>query len=287
MRLPPHPEGTLVEFWRRRHRCDRSRPDVSRRAPTDTGRTANLVYQVDSKSSRDPTAVSHSPPQGGVRLPEEDLERSTRQRRRGQRNLHRRGWAGPEGAAAQVRYLSSFRNRGHGTRVSVPHNFRVNFPKDRLWQGREGINLNTQFTPAQVLGSMIMRRARLPMAESRRSACGSTGRISPAGSPQFGSYAANELVDDSPVERQFPETPTEFVPGHSRRLPGNPGGPSPGTAPTLVPHQRVLQTKPHHRERLAGSRSPSSMCSTMLPTRPTPTPSDRSPTWRNGCAISR
>ncbi|MFO1460558.1 MAG: lamin tail domain-containing protein [Verrucomicrobiota bacterium] len=225
VRLPPHPEGTLVEFYVVATDATghaRTYPAV---APTDTGRTANLVYQVDSE------VFSGIQPLYRILLPKAEYDYlkktwSDQPDSDAEVNGTFIGVDGQvrEGAAAQVRYLSSFRNRGHGTRVSVPHNFRVNFPKDRLWQGREGINLNTQFTPAQVLGSMIMRRARLPMAESRAVRVRVNGEdLAGAGSPQFGSYAANELVDDSLVERQFPGDPNgNLYRGIRDVFPGNP-----------------------------------------------------------------
>lgn len=109
------------------------------------------------------------------------------------------------GTSTQVRYNCGFRNRGHGTRTAVPHNFHVAFPKDRLWKGRAGLNLNTHYTHSQELGSAVFRRLAMPIAESRPVQVRvNGGNLAKSGQEQFGSYAANEVVGADLVQRQFP-----------------------------------------------------------------------------------
>lgn len=223
--IPPHPDGTVIEFHFEVSDAvghARAYPAV---LPSGTDRTAYFLYQVDNEPFTGPQPLYRLI----MNRAELDYLRQTWSNEPDSDAEVSGTFIGldaqvREGATAQVRYTSSFRNRGHGTRVSVPHNFRVGFPKDRPWQGREGLNLNTQFTPSQVFGSMLMRRARLPMAEAKAVRVRVNGEdLAGVGSPQFGAYAANELVDDSLVERQYPSDPNGNVYRGIRDVyPGNP-----------------------------------------------------------------
>lgn len=116
------------------------------------------------------------------------------------------------GASTEVRHLANFRNRGHGSRISVPHNIRLDVPKDRPWHGRDSLNLNTQYTQSQLIGSDLMRLAGLPMAESRTAEVRINGEnLALAGSPQFGVYVANESPNGTFVKRQFPDDPSGYL----------------------------------------------------------------------------
>ena len=206
-RVPASSDGTLVEYFLTATDATghtRTYPAV---VPSGNARTANLLWQVSAEEvvGAQPfyrilmTAAEYAALRDvWATKPNSDAESSG-------------AWIATDavvsgGAATQVRQLASFRNRGHGTRTSVPHNIRVNLPKDRPWAGRLGINLNTQFTLSQVLGSRIFRMGRVPMSESRavRVRVDGTDLAGP-GQPQFGSYAANELVNGAFVRRQFPD----------------------------------------------------------------------------------
>ncbi|MEN9676268.1 MAG: Inner spore coat protein, partial [Verrucomicrobiota bacterium] len=225
VQLPARPNGTVVEFYFEVVDAEghaRTYPAV---IPSGSDRTAHFLYQVDDEPFSGPQPLYRLIMN---RAETEYLRQTWRDEPDSDAEVNGT-FIGldaqvREGATAQVRYTSSFRNRGHGTRVSVPHNFRVNFPKDRPWQGREGINLNTQFTQSQVFGSMLMRRAGLPMAEARAVQVRISGEdLAGTGSPQFGAYAGNELVDDSLVERQFPGDPDgNLYRGIRDVYPGNP-----------------------------------------------------------------
>lgn len=113
-----------------------------------------------------------------------------------------------EEGTPQVRYLVGFRNRGHGTRYSTPHNFRVEIPNDRPWRGRTGINLNSQFTPIQNLGSAVFRALGVPIAESTRVELRwNSVNLASTNAPQWGAYAANEVIDGNLARRQVPDDP--------------------------------------------------------------------------------
>jgi hypothetical protein len=112
------------------------------------------------------------------------------------------------GTTVQLRYLCGVRNRGHGTRASNPNNYHVNIPGDRNWKGLTGINLNSQYSYSQVLGSTIYRSLAIPMAESRAAQVRINGvnLMSPTGN-SYGAYAANEQYNKDYVKRAFPLDP--------------------------------------------------------------------------------
>lgn len=206
--LSAQPHGTVLEFHLEAHDAEgrgRRYPQVD---PLSDGlRTAYLAYQVDD--------TIPSPEQPLFRLILTRAEYDF---------LADRIWRGSPlsdatvngtfvstdgvldgGASTQVRYLCDFRNRGHGTRTANPHNVRVAFPKDRTWKGRTGLNLNTLYPHSQQLGSALFRRAGVPMSESRAVQVRINGvQLAKPGQEQFGSYAANERMDDRLVQRQFP-----------------------------------------------------------------------------------
>jgi hypothetical protein len=207
VQIPPRASGTLVEF--RLVAIDSSGrtrvyPAVEESAPD---RSANPVLQI-----------SDEPPAG--RQPRYRILLA-----RAEYDYLKATWSGAPnsdagvngtliatdgvldgGATTQVRYLASFRNRGHGSRTSVPHNIRVDVPKDRPWNDRDSLNLNTQYTQSQLIGGDLMRLAGLPMAESRTAEVRINGvNLALAGSPQFGVYVANESPNGTFVKRQFPD----------------------------------------------------------------------------------
>ena len=183
--------------------------------PTNSARTANLLYQVDEG------AYTGSQPIYRVIMTE--MERQ---------ELYEIGKGCPDmdsdaqmnatwiamdnvvsdGSTTQVRYNVGVRNRGHGTRSNNPNNYHVNIPGDRPWKNTTGINLNSHYAYSQVLGSAMFRRAGVPMAESRavQLRINSTnlmqfpyqdGRSIDTNS--FGSYAANEQYNNDFVQRAF------------------------------------------------------------------------------------
>ena len=110
-----------------------------------------------------------------------------------------------DGTGAEVRYTVGIRNRGNGSRSKSPQGYRVNFLNAQIWKGATAINLNSQYTHAQVAGSAVYRRAGLPTQESRAVQLRVNGEnLSPAGSPSFGAYACNEVVNSQFAGRHFP-----------------------------------------------------------------------------------
>jgi hypothetical protein len=206
--LPPQPHGTLIEFHLTARDADGRERAYPRVDPSGaSGRSAYLAYQVDD--------TLHTSDQPLYRLLMTRAEKDY---------LADRVWNDEPlsdatvngtfistdgvlegGTTTQVRYLCDFRNRGHGTRLSNPHNIHIGFPKDRPWKERTGLNLNTQYTHSQQLGSALFRRSGVPMPESRAVQVRINGaQLAKPGQEQFGSYAANDSMDDRFVQRQFP-----------------------------------------------------------------------------------
>lgn len=218
--LPPYPVGTVVEFYLVAQDADghsRTYPNVI--PPTNSTRTANLLYQVDSGL--------YAGAQPLYRIIMTEMERN---------ELYQIGLGCPamdsdaemnatwittdpavgSGSGTELRYNIGVRNRGHGTRQSDPNNYHVNIPGDRSWKNLTGINLNSQYAHSQVLGSAIFRRLELPMAESRpvQLRVNSTNLMlypyldgRPIDTNSFGWYAANEQYNNDFITRAFPLDP--------------------------------------------------------------------------------
>lgn len=205
--IPPQADKAIVEFYltaRDLENQTRTFPNVT---PSGGTRTANLLYEVDNAT------YAGSQPVFRLIMSQAEYDYLSTQVWGGEPNsdafvngtfINTDGVL-DNGTMTQVRYQCGFRNRGHGTRTAVPHNFHVAFPKDNLWKGRAGQSLNTHYTHSQQLGSAVFRKLGLPMADSRPVQVRVNGaNLAKPGQEQFGSYAANEVVDDRLVKRQFP-----------------------------------------------------------------------------------
>src|ERR1051326_9151879 len=171
--LPAQPNNSIVEFYLQARDAEnnlRTYPNWIR-AP-GSARTANLLYQVDNS-----TYSGHQPVYRIIMTAAERAyldalsNNSTGATTDSDANMNAT-WITSDGVfsggtTTQWRYNVGVRNRGHGTRRSRPHNFHINIPSDRPWKDQAGINLNSQYTHSQVLGSALFRRLAVPMADSR------------------------------------------------------------------------------------------------------------------------
>jgi hypothetical protein len=211
--LPAQPNTTVIEFYLQASDLEghiRTYPNVI--SPTNSPRTANLLYQVD--------AGVYSGAQPIYRLIMIEMERAELSNigtnkcpdndSDAQMNCT---WITSDGVVSggtttQIRYNAGARNRGHGSRHNQPNNYHVNIPGDRPWKGLTGININSQYAYSQVLGSAVFRSLWVPMAESKsvQVRVNSTNIMSLSGLPDnnsFGSYAANEQYNSDFVQRAF------------------------------------------------------------------------------------
>ncbi len=202
--LPPAPDGTVVEFYL--EAADAT--GHSRVYPTPVSedgtpaQVANLLYQVDdTPPAPDPL------PQYRLILRAADVA-ELRQINRNASRSHAQfngTFISRDGSGLEVRYLVGVRNRGNGSRGKSPQSFRVNFRNDQLWQEVSALNLNSQHTPVQLLGSVLYRRAGLPTQSARpvRVRLNNTDLAAP-GPPTYGFYAANEVLNSEFAARVFP-----------------------------------------------------------------------------------
>jgi hypothetical protein len=110
-----------------------------------------------------------------------------------------------DGVETLLRYQCSVRNRGHGSRIGNPHNYRVGFTSDHSWKDLAAINLNARVTYAQTFGATIARRSGVEGGNSRAVRLRINGGAGLGGTPTFDHYAANEDVGSDWARNHFPD----------------------------------------------------------------------------------
>lgn len=112
-----------------------------------------------------------------------------------------------DGTSSELRYLTGVRNRGHISAGRQPQSFNIEIPNDWNWNGRRELNLNSQGTDLQLLGSTLMLRAGVTAAGSRQVQI-RVNNVDPTGgatsAPSFGFYVCNEVQDGVFAEHHFP-----------------------------------------------------------------------------------
>ncbi len=213
--LPAQANTTIVEFYLvARDSENNVRTYPSWTAPAGSTRTANLLYQVDDGT--------YSGSQPVYRMIMTEAERNYLQTLSDKASTTdsdaamNATWITSDGVltggtTTQLRYNIGVRNRGHGTRLSNPHNFHLNIPNDRAWKNQSGINLNAHYAYSQVLGSAVFRNLEVPMADARgvQLRVNSTNQMALplSGANSFGSYTANEQYNNDFIKRTFPLDP--------------------------------------------------------------------------------
>lgn len=111
-----------------------------------------------------------------------------------------------DGTGTKLRYLTGARNRGNGSRISQPQSLNLSFSNSDGWNGIHGLNLNTQNTPHQLVGSALFRKAGLAMAESRaiQLRWNAANPASGTSAPAYGFYVCNEAEDSDFADHHFP-----------------------------------------------------------------------------------
>jgi len=116
-----------------------------------------------------------------------------------------------DAAGPQIRHLADMRIRGAGSRGRPTKNYRVNIPSDRPWHGLTAINLNSQYPHAQIIGSVIAQKFRVPSANARfvqvRVNAINLARSGPptgGDGASWGTYALLEPINNQWAERIFP-----------------------------------------------------------------------------------
>jgi len=202
--LPPRPHGTIVEFYVQA--ASATAMTNVWPAPVDMGggqlaQVANALYQVDDSTYDGPQPFYRIIMTAAELAELNEIISSDRQSDAQMNSTY----VTIDGTASELRYLTGVRIRGAGSRGARPANLRVNIPSDRRWKGVSQINLNTQFTHAQVAGYALASRAGLPTETARavQVRINAVNQAS-AGSPQYGSYAATETVSGEFVDAHYP-----------------------------------------------------------------------------------
>ncbi|MHA3772540.1 lamin tail domain-containing protein [Verrucomicrobiota bacterium sgz303538] len=211
--LPAQPTGTIVEFYV--EATDAANHTRTWPAPAldengTTAQTANCLYQVDD------TVYAGAMPIYRLVMKAADKQELT------QINTNNPSISGVDqtyshakmnatfisfdGTGSEVRYLVGVRNRGNGSRSLQPQSFNVSFTNEDPWKGRVSINLNTQDTPYQLLGSALFRKSGLAGPESRQVQLrvNASNPASSANAPAYGFYVCNEVQNNEFADHHFP-----------------------------------------------------------------------------------
>lgn len=112
-----------------------------------------------------------------------------------------------DGTGSKMRYQCGTRNRGNGSRNLRRQSLNISFTNEDPWNEIVSLNLNSQYTPYQLLGSALFRKSGLAMAESRAVQIRVNGVIpqDDAGDPDFPFYVANEVQNSDFCDHHFPD----------------------------------------------------------------------------------
>jgi len=208
--LPAFGNGTVVEYY-----VEASDAGAHTRtwpaAAEGQGQVVNAAYQVDNE------VYAGSQPVYRIIMTEEQRVRLQNLNRNSDAEMNAT-LVSVEGDDIEVRHNCGLRYRGASSRFRNPPSYKFNVPRDRLWNGKSSINLNSQFTHVQVMGSIVARKAGLPAARGTAVQLRFNGiNIAGSGSPQYGSYAHVEVLNDEWAEDMFPEDGAGNV--YSKRRP--------------------------------------------------------------------
>jgi hypothetical protein len=219
--LPERPTGTLVEFYftaKDNAQLTRTWPAPARDYTGDLVQTCNLLYEVDDTAYSGAMPIYRLVMRAVDRTELDNINTNSGNppfpfnpgEAQDQTESHARfnaTFISQDGTGRKLRYLTGVRNRGNGSRSLQPMNFAVQFPNADTWNGYTDLNLNSQYTPWQLFGSAIYRKAGLASPESRPIQIRVNG-ANPAtgtGAPAYGFYVCNEYQNSDFAEHHFPQ----------------------------------------------------------------------------------
>ena len=208
--LPACPNDTIIEFYVRA--SDGSSNIRTWPAPAQPmgQQLTNLLYQVNNRF--DPNADWSPGSQPIYHIIITDAERYELLVQIGNGGVDKYSNAqmnatfiSQDGTDTKVRYNCGVRNRGKGSRLSAPMNYRVNFPHDRPWKDVTEININSRVAHSQLIGSAINRLGGLLAADAIAVQTRVNGlNRTDSSDPYFGTYAHLEVADSDFADRHFP-----------------------------------------------------------------------------------
>ena len=155
--LPAMPDRTVVEFY------VSAGDGASTRtwpAATNLGQVANAHYQVDDEVHSGDWPIYRIIMTGDEDRNFVNVNRSSNERFH--TTLVLDDCSGPV-----IRYNSSIRVRGAGSRSHNPPPMRVSVPRDNLWNDRSAMNWNTKFTYSQYIGMRLFQGAGLAAPDGK------------------------------------------------------------------------------------------------------------------------
>jgi len=211
--LPPQADGTIVEFYLTAIDAGANLRTYPAAIQPMNEQLANLLYQVDD--SFDPEAPWDPTARPIFRLIMTDAERQ---------ELATLGEDYPEcqsdaqmngtlitldGVSTEVRYTVGIRNRGHGSRDNLPHNYRVNIRSDTPWHDVSAVNLNAQYGYSQVAGAAILASAGFATADATAAQVRINNDDPTVGydTRTYGLYAYLEALNSDFTDSRFPDDP--------------------------------------------------------------------------------
>ncbi len=199
--LPGKSDKDVIEFY-----IEATDGDLSRTwpAPTNTGQSANALYQVDSElrpQPRDP----HLPGKAMYRLVMTEEENRNFGDNRHSNAESNTTLIADDGSGPIIRYLCGTRIRGAGSRSHSPPPMRVNVPRDRPWNGATRMNLNSVNSWLQFLGMKLFQAADLPAPNMLPVLVRRNGRdYTRKSSSDYGAYVHAQTLDGNFIREHFP-----------------------------------------------------------------------------------
>lgn len=204
--LPARSDKSVVEYYVRA--VDAGGNARTWPAPTDASGTqgANALYQVDD------TTYSGNLPIYRIIMTEAERAELVDIGNGGPNGDHNSNaqmnatFIAVDGTGTDVRYVTGVRNRGNGSRLGPPNNYRVAFAADREWDGVTAVIFNAYYVHSQLLGSAVYRLAGIeaPDAAAAQVRVNGANLAEPGGPRMFGSYVMKEEVDSDFADEHFP-----------------------------------------------------------------------------------
>ncbi|UCD49230.1 MAG: lamin tail domain-containing protein [Phycisphaerales bacterium] len=211
--VPPHPDGTVIEFYVQA--TDGAGHARTWPAPSiidgEVQQVTNALYQVDAAFNPYTYWQIGSQPLYYMVMTEAERGRlAYLGERRNQALSHAQmngTFISVDGQDILLRYNVGIRNRGNGSRMPPPNNYRVNFPHDRRWKGVDAININSKYTYIQLLGQAVFHMAGLPALDAKRVQVRVNGQDLAPLDPErmYGSYVHLEVYDGDWADHHFPD----------------------------------------------------------------------------------
>ena len=204
--LPARADGTIVEFYVRA--ADAAGNARTWPAPTDDAgaQGANALYQVDNSTHDGTQPIYRIIMTAADRAEIADIGNGGPNGDHLSNAQMNATFIGVDGLGTDLRYNVGVRNRGNGSRLGPPNNYRVNIPADREWRDVVAVNFNAWYVHSQVIGSAAFRLAGVeaPDATAVDLRVNGADLAEPGGPRMFGSYAMIEEADSDFADEHFP-----------------------------------------------------------------------------------